>query len=149
MPGPTAWYDRHSEAATSRYNAILPSTLYKWMSDLLSAVPSLIVDVGAGSGRDAAWLASLGHQVVAVEPSCAMRQAAEARFSNTSVQWLEDSQTGLVSLTRARFAADMVLVQAVWPHSACGSAAGVSQTGWHSAIRRPPHLDSLPPPRRC
>jgi len=36
---------------------------------LLPTTRSLILDMGAGSGRDAAWLAGLGHEIVAVEPA--------------------------------------------------------------------------------
>ena len=37
-----------------------------------------IVDIGAGTGRDAAWFAGMGHQVVAVEPLDATRIPAMA-----------------------------------------------------------------------
>jgi protein-L-isoaspartate O-methyltransferase len=44
------------------------------MADItLPAPPARVLDVGAGSGRDAAWLTSLGLEVVAVEPSVALR----------------------------------------------------------------------------
>ena len=36
------------------------------------------MDVGAGSGRDAAWLASLGYNVTGVEPAQAMRREETA-----------------------------------------------------------------------
>jgi len=35
---------------------------------------SLVLDVGAGSGRDAAWFADQGHEVVAVEPAERLRE---------------------------------------------------------------------------
>ena len=37
--------------------------------DLLPECDACILDVGAGIGRDAAWFAANGHNVVAVEPS--------------------------------------------------------------------------------
>ena len=50
---------------------------------LLEFVPRgrdlLALDVGAGSGRDAAWLASLGYEVVAAEPAAGMRREASKR----------------------------------------------------------------------
>lgn len=39
----------------------------------------LALDVGAGSGRDAAWLASWGYEVVAAEPAAGMRREASKR----------------------------------------------------------------------
>ena len=40
---------------------------------LIPATPSRVLDVGAGTGRDAAALAALGHSVVAVEPTPELR----------------------------------------------------------------------------
>ena len=44
-----------------------------WTVNLLPRPPGRALDVGAGTGRDAAWLARLGFQVVAVEPSGVLR----------------------------------------------------------------------------
>jgi hypothetical protein len=43
--------------------------------DLIPATPGAVLDVGAGSGRDARWFAARGWDVVAVEPSAALRGA--------------------------------------------------------------------------
>ncbi|CAN5161306.1 methyltransferase domain-containing protein [soil metagenome] len=40
-----------------------------------------ILDVGGGSGGDAAWLAGLGHLVTFIEPSTEQRRFAERRFN--------------------------------------------------------------------
>lgn len=47
-----------------------------WLADLLPAPPALIVDVGAGTGRDVGGFAAAGHDVVAVAPSAGMRAEA-------------------------------------------------------------------------
>jgi SAM-dependent methyltransferase len=47
------------------YEALPPERLHRWLDGLLPAVPALVLDVGAGTGRDAAWFAGLGHDVVA------------------------------------------------------------------------------------
>jgi SAM-dependent methyltransferase len=60
------WYEDNAASVVPVYEAIDPAALHGWLPDLL---PATILDVGAGSGRDAAWLASLGHEVVASEPS--------------------------------------------------------------------------------
>ena len=54
-----------------------------------------MLDVGAGTGRDAAWLARLGHEVVAVEPSAAMRAEAERRHPAARIRWIDDRLPGL------------------------------------------------------
>lgn len=44
----------------------------------LPAKPGLMLDDGAGSGRDAEWFAGKGWEVVAVEPAAALRQETQA-----------------------------------------------------------------------
>ena len=58
------------------YEALPPECPHRWLDGLLPAVPALVLDVGAGTGRDTAWFADLGHDVVAVEPAAAMRAEA-------------------------------------------------------------------------
>ena len=74
------------------------------------------LDVGAGSGRDARWLAGLGYGVTAVEPSPAMRTTAMAHPDNGGVTWVD---TRLPDLKRIpRRSQDLVLVGGVWQHVA-------------------------------
>jgi protein-L-isoaspartate O-methyltransferase len=73
---PIGWYDVHADEAVGRYESLAPERINDWVRDFLPGQPGLILDVGAGSGRDAAWLASLGHEVIAVEPSEQMRARA-------------------------------------------------------------------------
>jgi len=49
---------RHAAELVRRYELIEPANLYRWLSGLLSDRPGTVLDVGAGSGRDAAWLAA-------------------------------------------------------------------------------------------
>ena len=43
--------------------------------------PLRVLDVGCGDGRDALWLAGLGHQVIGFDASDSMLQAAEERLA--------------------------------------------------------------------
>jgi 2-polyprenyl-3-methyl-5-hydroxy-6-metoxy-1,4-benzoquinol methylase len=95
---------------------------------LLPAAPALILDVGAGTGRDAAWLAQLGHDVVAVEPSAAMRAEGERLHPESRLRWLADSLPALSLTQRLGLAYDVILLSGVWQHVApttvddpCGS----------------------------
>jgi SAM-dependent methyltransferase len=95
MADPVAWYDANAENVSARYEEAAAGDLYGWLLDLLPATPAATLDVGAGSGRDAAWLANKGYDVVAVEPSARMRDAA-ARFNPESrVRWINDSLPAL------------------------------------------------------
>jgi SAM-dependent methyltransferase len=74
-----------------RYESVAAETVHGWLVDLLPIAPALVLDVGAGTGRDAAWLASRGLEVVAVEPSSAMRAEAQRLHASPSIRWIRDS----------------------------------------------------------
>ena len=86
------------------------------MEDLLPAAPALAADIGAGTGRDAAWLASRGMDVVAVEPSMGMREQAAHLHAEAKVRWLADSLPDLRELLRMGLSFDLILLSAVWMH---------------------------------
>ena len=86
-----------------------------WLLDYLSTGCGRILDVGAGSGRDAAWLADQGHEVVAVEPSPAMREEAMTRHANMSIQWLDERLPDLPKAS-SQGPFDLILLNAVWMH---------------------------------
>ncbi|MCE6967421.1 methyltransferase domain-containing protein [Cereibacter sphaeroides] len=100
------------------YESLDPEDLNAWFKPFLPAAPAAILDVGAGSGRDAAWLARMGHQVVAVEPSAAMRAEGARRHSDGRMTWIDDSLPGLDQVLRLGCAFDVILVSAVWMHVA-------------------------------
>ena len=97
---PAAWYDARAAMLAESYEAIAPERLHGWLDGLLPAVRSLVLDVGAGSGRDAAWLAGLGHDVVAVEPSPALRAEAVRRHPDVGVRWVADQLPALHTTSR-------------------------------------------------
>jgi protein-L-isoaspartate O-methyltransferase len=71
------WYDANADLLASRYETVRADELHRWLNEFLSADSGAqALDVGAGSGRDAAWLAYKGYEVIAVEPSAKLRAAA-------------------------------------------------------------------------
>lgn len=78
----------------------------------------LALDIGAGSGRDAGWLRSLGFEVVAVEPAPAMREEGGRRHGGEGIRWLDDRLPGLEQTHRLGLSFDVILVSAVWQHVA-------------------------------
>ena len=113
-----AWYERNAKAVASGYETVSPNALYAWLDELFPQAPSLILDVGAGTGRDAGWFASLGHNVVAVEPSAALRSLAAALHPSPQVRWLDDRLPDLAATLRLGLGFDLVLLSAVWMHLA-------------------------------
>ncbi len=118
MSDEIAWYDAHAEMLADRYEAVSPERVHGWLTDLLPSQPATILDVGAGSGRDAAWLAYKGYEVVAVEPSSGLRTMARERHDVPRIQWISDSLPGLKRTFRTGLAFDVILVSAVWMHVA-------------------------------
>ncbi|MBM3645883.1 MAG: class I SAM-dependent methyltransferase [Alphaproteobacteria bacterium] len=74
--------------------------VHGWLVDLLPRAPALVLDVGAGTGRDAAWLASRGLEVVAVEPSGPMLAEGQRLHPSPSIRWISNSLPGLDKLFR-------------------------------------------------
>ena len=60
MPDAIRWYDQNVSDVSRRYESVAAETVHGWLVDLLPSAPALVLDVGAGTGRDAAWLASRG-----------------------------------------------------------------------------------------
>jgi 2-polyprenyl-3-methyl-5-hydroxy-6-metoxy-1,4-benzoquinol methylase len=99
----------------SRYEAISSRQVFAPVLDLLPVEPVRIADVGAGTGRDAAWFAEFGHRVVAVEPVEELRVSGMARHSDSPIEWLDDR---LPELEKAQALGpfDLVTLCAVWQH---------------------------------
>jgi len=60
------WYDRNVSDVSRRYESVAAETVHGWLVDLLPNAPALVLDVGAGTGRDADWLALRGLEVIAL-----------------------------------------------------------------------------------
>jgi len=113
----TDYYDAHAPQLAATYESLEAARLNAWLRDSLPAAPACVLDVGAGSGRDAAWLASLGFDVVAVEPSAKMVQEARHFHPESPVHWIEgDALPGLERTLRRGQAFDFILLSAVWMH---------------------------------
>lgn len=116
MKRPVSWYDKHADSIAKRYESVDPESLHRWMADLLPDIPAIVLDVGAGTGRDAAWLASKGYEVYAAEPSAPMRGQAKALHPSAPVRWIADSLPGLENTNRTGVSFDAILLSAVWMH---------------------------------
>ena len=117
VPGDQAsWYEAHAKELAVTYESLQAAHLHGWMEDLLPAAPALAADIGAGTGRDAAWLAGRGLDVVAVEPSSAMRDQAVPLHAGVQVRWVADSLPDLREVLRMGLSFDLILLSAVWMH---------------------------------
>lgn len=102
-------------AFIATYDDLPIEQIYAHVIDLFPQHPVQILDIGAGTGRDAAWFALRGHHVRAVEPVRELREAGQRMHPSDNIIWLDDR---LPELTRLRRCApfDFVLLGGVWQH---------------------------------
>src|SRR3712207_2081237 len=99
-----------------RFEALATDEVLAPVADLLPTRPSSILDVGAGTGRDAAWLAKRGHHVTAVEPVDALRHAGMALHPSKRIEWVNDRLPSLNSLRPRADRFNLILAVGVWQH---------------------------------
>src|ERR1700724_698229 len=99
-----------------RYEGIPAADAHRAVRHLIPTAPSRVLDIGSGTGRDAAWFASMGHRVVAVEPTGALRTRARALHPASGIEWLDDSLPELALLRARNERFDVVMLTAVWMH---------------------------------
>ena len=103
-------------ALAERYESIDPDAIHAWFADHLPPPPAAVLDVGAGSGRDAAWFAAKGYEVVAVDPSATMLAEARQRHPASRVSWIRDCLPSLDRVVGRGLSYDVILLNAVWMH---------------------------------
>jgi SAM-dependent methyltransferase len=110
------YYEQHATRLVTQYESLSFEDVHADLIAILPAPGSTVLDIGAGSGRDAAWLAAKGYDVVAVEPSEAMLAHARAKHTSSRIQWLSDSLPDLAKVRRLGLSFDLILLSAVWMH---------------------------------
>lgn len=109
----TQGYAAQAEKLIARYESIAPDEVHREVVRLIPEGSLRSVDIGAGTGRDAAWLAAKGHDVVAVEPTAALRDAGMRLHPSPRIEWVDDGLPHLAALS-GRF--DLLMLTAVWQH---------------------------------
>jgi SAM-dependent methyltransferase len=112
----TEGYADEAEELFKRYESIPAVDAHRAVLHLIPTAPSRVLDIGAGTGRDAAWFAASGHRVVAVEPTDAMRLPAMILHPSPLIEWLNDSLPELALLRTRGESFDLVMLTAVWMH---------------------------------
>ncbi len=115
VPG-AAGYGANASALAAQYESITFAEVYRDLIHLFPAQPATVVDIGAGSGRDAAALARRGHPVVAVEPTTELRHEGQRLHGALAIEWVDDHLPHLNALRQAQRRFDVVLLTAVWMH---------------------------------
>ncbi|HUN42644.1 MAG TPA: class I SAM-dependent methyltransferase [Acetobacteraceae bacterium] len=118
MTGPsgTEGYADEAETLVRQYESIAFADVHRAVLALMPSPPADVVDIGAGTGRDAAGLAALGYRVTAVEPTAALRRHAMALHDSPDIAWVDDSLPELSVLSARGETYDIVMLTAVWMH---------------------------------
>lgn len=114
----THYYNQHVAELAASYEALDPAEVHtSWSSHLVDLRPGLALDVGAGTGRDARWLAGQGWEVVVVEPSDLFQHGCVAN-GGLPVVWFKDRLPALKKVREVGYRFDLILLSAVWQHVA-------------------------------
>ncbi len=80
---------------TQAYESISSLEVLSSVAGFPSEGPQRVIDTGAGTGRDAAWFASRGCDVVAVEPVVQIREAGLSLHPSSKIRWVDDALPSL------------------------------------------------------
>lgn len=109
-------YAEQADTLISQYEAISFEERHAAELHLLTQLAGRVLDIGAGTGVDAAWFAHRGHSVLAVEPTDAFRRAGQRLHPSPSIEWLDDSLPKLERVMARSERFDVVMLSAVWMH---------------------------------
>ena len=117
-PAGSHGYGENANALAQEYESITFEEVHR---DVLHLFPVYrarkVLDVGAGSGRDAAALARRGHYVTAVEPTDAFEhRQGQAIHAAVEIAWLNDALPDLNVVRGRGEHFDLLLLTAVWMH---------------------------------
>jgi SAM-dependent methyltransferase len=113
-------YARDAARFFELYESLTFERAHRAVRDELPERFGTVLDVGAGSGRDAAWFAARGADVFAVEPAGALRDLAVARHRSPRIHWVDDALPALPRIRSAGSRFDLIWLSAVWMHVPTG-----------------------------
>ena len=111
-----ASYDAAAHALVPEYEQVSFENVHSPVLKWLPQSPAAVLDIGSGTGRDAAWFASKGHNVVAVEPSRQLRAVGKQRHPSSAITWIDDELPALPKIVRSKLTFDLIWLSAVWTH---------------------------------
>ena len=112
----TQGYGEEAEEFIKRTESLAFAEKHRHVLHLFPPVPCNLLDIGAGTGADAAHFAALGHRVVAVEPTQELRRTGRALHPSEHIEWVNDSLPDLVETRKRKQQFDVVTLIGVWMH---------------------------------
>lgn len=108
-------YSKNSTSFLSQYESVSFESVHAELIDIAKGAHD-VLDVGAGSGRDAAWFANNGASVVAVEPAGQLRDLASSTHLSGKISWFDDQLPSLDKIVDLGLDFDLIWLSAVWMH---------------------------------
>jgi 2-polyprenyl-3-methyl-5-hydroxy-6-metoxy-1,4-benzoquinol methylase len=115
-PSGTEGYGETADALVAHYESLTFDHVHRHVSHLHPPPPARVLDIGAGTGRDAAALAGRGYSITAVEPTPEMRTHGQRLHAGAAIDWIDDSLPDLAVVRGRGGQFDLVLMTAVWMH---------------------------------
>lgn len=112
----TEGYGETAAERVKQYESIPFAHVHRHWMHLFPTTPSRVIDIGAGTGRDAAGFADLGHTVTAVEPTPELRSEAKRLHPHPAITWIDDALPDLDRVHALGQRYDLVMLTAVWMH---------------------------------
>jgi SAM-dependent methyltransferase len=116
----TEGYGETAAERARQYESIGFADVHSDILHLFPVTPCQVIDIGAGTGRDAAAFAERGHSVTAVEPTLELRTEAQRLHARWSITWIDDSLPDLERVHELGRRYDIVMLTAVWMHLDAG-----------------------------
>ncbi|MEP2102112.1 MAG: class I SAM-dependent methyltransferase [Parasphingorhabdus sp.] len=112
----TEGYADQAPFLLEQYESLSFEESYRAVIDYFPKKRSKILDIGSGTGRDAAWFDERRHDVTAAEPTKELREGAIRLHPSPTIRWLNDSLPGLTSVRNLKEKFDFIMINAVWMH---------------------------------
>jgi len=110
------YYNHNAKQLFDKYQSIDPDKVHASWLRHLPQKSGLALDVGGGSGRDAAWLAKKGWEVIVVEPAEALFELGQKATEAYPVTWVNDCLPTLAKLQMYQHSFSLILVSGVLMH---------------------------------
>lgn len=109
------FYHENKDRLVKQYDSVSFESVHQ---DWLKFLPTsgTILDIGAGSGRDARYMAEKGLQVYAAEPVLSLLMAAKENSTGFDITWFQDELPELNESKLLCIKFDLILLSAVWMH---------------------------------
>jgi SAM-dependent methyltransferase len=112
----TEGYAQEADTLAVQYESFTFDALHKDVIPYFPPQALKVLDIGSGTGRDAAGFAALGLRVLAVEPVAEMRAHAMRLHPSPLIDWLDDCLPDLPRVRALGQTFDIVMLTAVLMH---------------------------------